>query len=152
MFIIATLCTKVISTHDLTKRSTDSFFAGSAFVAFQLTTSRRGRLYWRGFWYIWKYFNSRPHEEVDYSTPSERKSQYKFQLTTSRRGRPTVVDSLKSSYVISTHDLTKRSTFDTVQQSNHFCISTHDLTKRSTAISYNTTSFKIVFFVLILYF
>ena len=57
-----------ISTHDLTKRSTS------------LVQSQR---------YPLKYFNSRPHEEVDDST----------------------VDNAKDKY-ISTHDLTKRSTED----------------------------------------
>ena len=77
-------------------------------------------------------------------------------------------------FFISTHDLTRRSTedFENLVRSDTFqlttsrggrlllqtylreweTISTHDLTRRSTAISYNTTSFKIVFFVLILYF
>ena len=78
-----------------------------------------------------------------------------FQLTTSRRGRPFLPHLAALNCLISTHDLTKRSTFDflqccvtviiisthdltkrsTVQVAlclNHGCISTHDLTKRST--------------------
>ena len=98
----------IISTHDLTKRST-----------------------------MWQTYAVSP---------------FAFQLTTSRRGRRS--NQLKDArcYVISTHDLTKRSTVDADEPYIPVSISTHDLTKRSTAISYNTTSFKIVFFVLILYF
>ena len=76
-----------ISTHDLTKRST--FFTRDqlAAVLFQLTTSRRGRRV-RIFCILNRtYFNSRPHEEVD-----------------------TVTVQNAAIIVISTHDLTKRST------------------------------------------
>ena len=78
-----------ISTHDLTKRSTlrVKFIAGP-FQLFQLTTSRRGRPCSHVPFSTNKYFNSRPHEEVDLAF---RNSQ-------------------KITFVISTHDLTKRST------------------------------------------
>ena len=56
-----------------------------------------------------KNFNSRPHEEVD-----------KPILQHDRRNG------------ISTHDLTKRSTFEKMADELKVIISTHDLTKRST--------------------
>ena len=99
---------------------------------FQLTTSRRGRQWHRMVLKKKRYFNSRPHEEVDatitiamerisisthdltkrstwfrYSLPNF----FSFQLTTSRRGRQyTHHWPLKVRITISTHDLTKRST------------------------------------------
>ena len=100
---------------------------------FQLTTSRRGRhTPGRSFFSPTTSFNSRPHEEVDgipyvdiavtdmfQLTTSQRGRQLegmltvveiKFQLTTSRRGRPTVTVNTAEIIVVSTHDLTKRST------------------------------------------
>ena len=76
-----------ISTHDLTKRSTRNMNFSISMHIFQLTTSRRGRLSGRCGMDRWKYFNSRPHEEVDTS----------FLV-------------LRKCFLISTHDLTKRST------------------------------------------
>ena len=78
-----------ISTHDLTKRSTMEQYQKS---------------------FIMEHFNSRPHEEVDlkvFETPSIRGL---FQLTTSRRGRRFSMTKRAELVVISTHDLTKRST------------------------------------------
>ena len=99
------------------------------------------------------HFNSRPHEEVDLVQEVTYSGVESFQLTTSRRGRR-ASDGKISVIVISTHDLTKRSTgceIDEVQQhvfqlttsrrgrpvaeydsENDCAISTHDLTKRST--------------------
>ncbi len=57
----------IISTHDLTKRST----------------------FWtRHLFYLLNHFNSRPHEEVDGLKSFDSLICIKFQLTTSRRGRP----------------------------------------------------------------
>ena len=101
-----------ISTHDLTKRSTDC----------QNSTKR-----------LWVYFNSRPHEEVDdgyepytqtidgnfnsrpheeVDRPSRSAKHHNpiFQLTTSRRGRRYTQPVVAIYDDISTHDLTKRST------------------------------------------
>ena len=64
-----------ISTHDLTKRSTSR-------IGSPLESS--------------KYFNSRPHEEVDNSERSVKTSVKKFQLTTSRRGRPNMSSHIRS--------------------------------------------------------
>ena len=77
---------------------------------FQLTTSRRGRRCPRIF-HKWqgRYFNSRPHEEVDVEIPC-----------------------LHNVNLISTHDLTKRSTVKCRAVDLKYIISTHDLTKRST--------------------
>ena len=57
------------------------------------------------------HFNSRPHEEVDQWLTMHSVSRLTFQLTTSRGGRQykSVTKTTKS--VISTHDLTRRSTF-----------------------------------------
>ena len=86
-------------------------------LLFQLTTSQGGRLIRSVNTANCLYFNSRPHEEVD---------------------RIRLFQTVES--IISTHDLTKRSTLDTYQNGNLIgTISTHDLTKRST----NGTSEKI---------
>ena len=80
----------ILSTHDLTKRSTSNQLAALRnLLIFQLTTSRRGRPQQITESSAVLYFNSRPHEEVDYI------------------GIP-----LSTVYLsISTHDLTKRSTW-----------------------------------------
>ena len=100
---------------------------------FQLTTSRRGRLYfaWHGFYFPPTYFNSRPHEEVDLAKRPSTIPIIVFQLTTSRRGRRNTIKALlppsyfnsrpreevdgtnlqvEAGTIISTHDLTRRST------------------------------------------
>ena len=78
---------------------------------FQLTTSRRGRhTPGRSFFSPTTSFNSRPHEEVDWSSFNALPMAEKFQLTTSRRGRLISCTSKSVSYGVSTHDLTKRST------------------------------------------
>ena len=103
--------TEIISTHDLTRRSTLYECDRCINVnLFQLTTSRGGRLLLVISVSFLPYFNSRPHEEVDF-------------LPDKNRVR---------SCNISTHDLTRRST-----KTEHFGrsqsdISTHDLTRRST--------------------
>ena len=140
---------------------------------FQLTTSRRGR---QSQWFIirkWGYFNSRPHEEVDNNSFNNHLSVQIFQLTTSRRGRRAQQQYLNYCKIFQLTTSRRGRLMDTLSSlwdmnfnsrpheevdyylrwyQKPFDISTHDLTKRSTAISYNTTSFKIVFFVLILYF
>ena len=84
-----------ISTHDLTKRSTPELYHSNYDDVFQLTTSRRGRQlscpYGRR---LIGYFNSRPHEEVDVLERIACMDRDKFQLTTSRRGRLTIPVSL----------------------------------------------------------
>ena len=55
-----------VSTHDLTKRSTVYQEAHKELKEFQLTTSRRGRLYRVYVTDALQSFNSRPHEEVDW--------------------------------------------------------------------------------------
>ena len=96
-----------ISTHDLTKRSTQSSLTSLTNpTTFQLTTSRRGRLLTDAPYRKVRYFNSRPHEEVDW---------YAWSI------------SLQS--VISTHDLTKRSTSPTNSDScniRHFNSRPHE--------------------------
>ena len=106
-----------ISTHDLTKRST--------------IVKRFAKI-------LHIYFNSRPHEEVDYDftillinvvtfqlTTSRRgrhgwQEKYEklkeFQLTTSRRGRQELDEQIYSRVEISTHDLTKRSTVERLME------------------------------------
>ena len=79
---------ELISTHDLTRRSTHQSVSFSSSFTFQLTTSQGGRPQRlldqaRG-----KYFNSRPHKEVDFEMYL---THYEI-------------------YNISTHDLTRRST------------------------------------------
>ena len=82
-----------------------------AISVFQLTTSRRGRPLQLHLLHIdLIYFNSRPHEEVDVSCISAGHYQSLFQLTTSRRGRQSSPCDAWICFLISTHDLTKRST------------------------------------------
>ncbi len=89
--------------------------------SFQLTTSRRGRR-WEALLPRWwnLHFNSRPHEEVDVCP-------LKF---------------LVGHSAISTHDLTKRSTFNGCVPFAYVFISTHDLTKRSTRDRYDSAIYK----------
>ena len=77
---------------------------------FQLTTSRRGRPSRIFQICIFRYFNSRPHEEVDNNPKEVQFSNWIFQLTTSRRGRQISSKEVLWTHQISTHDLTKRST------------------------------------------
>ena len=62
---IEKMITFIISTHDLTRRSTKVCIASLVFGSFQLTTSQGGRR--RGCPSSGRetYFNSRPHKEVD---------------------------------------------------------------------------------------
>ena len=124
-----------LSTHDLTQRSTTGGYDNSGIEnTFQLTTSRRGR-------HI-SDLSIRMYES--------------FQLTTSRRGRRRWRFGRHVRMVLSTHDLTQRSTRKTAfyilggvfqlttsrrgRQKIRFCsliniyLSTHDLTQRSTVI------------------
>ncbi len=55
----------ILSTHDLTQRSTDSVPTFFPLRDFQLTTSRRGRQNGGNHYVYFKTFNSRPHAEVD---------------------------------------------------------------------------------------
>ena len=100
----------ITSTHDLTKRSTKSAVVRVYIVRLQLTTSRRGRPFQRSDQPHWKYFNSRPHEEVDRVCGEVRGHHIALQLTTSRRGRRILRYNNTLSRKTSTHDLTKRST------------------------------------------
>ena len=135
----------VISTHDLTRRSTFLPAVSPARFVFQLTTSQGGRRVTASIVPpLLSYFNSRPHKEVDF------------------RGRR-----LKSRAVnISTHDLTRRSTriyrfipstllhfnsrphkevdFKEGRMMLNEIISTHDLTRRST-ITYSLKHIKKLF-------
>ena len=101
----------IISTHDLAKRSTRYLCRFSSSITFQLTTSRRGRRSSPLTSSCTQYFNSRPHEEVDRWSSSVSMVERLFQLTTSRRGRHVFLPKVDGRGIISTHDLTKRSTY-----------------------------------------
>ena len=100
----------IISTHDLTRRSTGRNRSRSRKEIFQLTTSQGGRLHRLSDRLLLHYFNSRPRKEVDTTFKSQnlamcgisthdlaRRSTVKidvrgkatntFQLTTSQGGR-----------------------------------------------------------------
>ena len=123
----------LISTHDLTKRSTTCASIFSIDKIFQLTTSRRGRL---------PRFRDKPNA-VEFQLTTSRRGRrrepqsyltdFLFQLTTSRRGRLRRSHSSWGIRKISTHDLTKRSTYTVQDWCFSEIISTHDLTKRSTS-------------------
>ena len=100
-----------VSTHDLSKRSTVGTIGRKTAVAFQLTTSRRGRR--RSKEHQTRFANVSTHDLTKRSTYARAFflfSYNKFQLTTSRRGRLISCTSKSVSYGVSTHDLTKRST------------------------------------------
>ena len=100
------------------------------------------------------YFNSRPHKEVDQSDVQKKLENQVFQLTISQGDRHQLLSETSRSAIISTHDLTKRSTPRTflfrnldscfnsrpheevdmrfLSQLHIISVSTHDLTKRST--------------------
>ena len=122
-----------LSTHDLTRRSTLIMP-----TALQVHLS----------------FNSRPHKEVDgngmvthlleevfqlttsqggrHFAVTEDSRVYSFQLTTSQGGRLYGLIYLYNSVILSTHDLTRRSTCYRRFPDTVYCLSTHDLTRRST--------------------
>ena len=139
---------RYISTHDLTKRSTRMHTKRLDTVKFQLTTSRRGRLFLRMMKnFVW-HFNSRPHEEVDYHFCSKKRSKRGRQVRwgfictnienfNSRPHEEVDRQQAAESKIsrISTHDLTKRSTSLIISDISDNFISTHDLTKRSTIAS-----------------
>ena len=101
----------LISTHDLTKRSTSVALYTNVLFPFQLTTSRRGRRQKcrRVHSKIQKFQLTTSRRGRPGTSPSSANSLL-FQLTTSRRGRPTACYRSWYSSYISTHDLTKRST------------------------------------------
>ena len=110
-----------ISTHDLTRRSTEEGDMCSLLNTFQLTTSRGGRL-----------------DASSFSPIS-----MTFQLTTSRGGRPLWLCHTLD-LIISTHDLTRRSTAIPSTERFKRSISTHDLTRRSTQSIWRSKIFKII--------
>ena len=108
---IEKMITFIISTHDLTRRSTKVCIASLVFGSFQLTTSQGGRR--RGCPSSGRetYFNSRPHKEVDRLHTSAKRLRSYFNSRPHKE-----VDLLLSSCGcacngISTHDLTRRSTY-----------------------------------------
>ena len=81
----------------------------NSIVAFQLTTSHRGRRRKTGERETdGDYFNSLPHTEVDANHKAEVSGVTIFQLTTSHRGRQVHISDLYESEYISTHYLTQR--------------------------------------------
>ena len=78
-------------------------------------------------------FNSRPHEEVDPAFDVAMVGNDGFQFTTSRGGRLSVTADDISIRDLSIHDLTRRSTTQTVRSDAVRHLSIHDLTRRSTS-------------------
>ena len=155
------LCVRgtLFSTHDLSGRSTISRYIRRTHWFFQLTTSRGGRrldlkLIYRFYLFnsrplgevdtqyhllpgLMLFFNSRPLGEVDYIALSKNYTAVIFQLTTSRGGRPYQVLFGWISTDFSTHDLSGRSTYNSMYPSQMHSFSTHDLSWRSTAKLHN---------------
>ena len=78
-----------VSTHDLTKRSTD--ILGSSLISIFVSThdlTKRSTAFLPLLLVLLACFNSRPHEEVDAIPDRDSPRTLEFQLTTSRRGRP----------------------------------------------------------------
>ena len=146
----------MVSTHDLTKRSTT--YAADIMqyeYMFQLTTSRRGRHYAAGedvpmeevsthdltkrsthrfflFSIFWKRFNSRPHEEVDLTLFRLLSMMCVFQLTTSRRGRRNWSIGLIMEVLFQLTTSRRGRPGESAEWGDNRGVSTHDLTKRST--------------------
>ncbi len=102
-----------LSTHDLTQRSTQSTVSRLRTMPFQLTTSRRGRLQMAFAMALGKVFQlttSRRGRLVLHVLHATHKI---FQLTTSRRGRLAIIPDHADLIDLSTHDLTQRSTSTT---------------------------------------
>ena len=97
--------------HDLTRRSMNSDFYTAPASTFQLTTSQGGRLSLFAYAFMASF----------------------FQLTTSQGGRRASSAYPADVTVLSTHDLTRRSTCLRMIFSTSSNLSTHDLTRRSTA-------------------
>ncbi len=131
-------------------------------IAFQLTTSRRGRRRWKAPFPGRRPFNSRPHAEVDYFCRTYMCCEWTFNsrphaevdhcvrfhsvLQQSFNSRPHAeVDLLPEykSYTVSlsTHDLTQRSTIFELPEDCRTYLSTHDLTQRSTVCSGECSGF-----------
>ena len=121
-----------ISTHILTKRMTTRIFVQIRILRFQLTSSRRGWLFY--FSYIFGIFifqltSSRRGWRTSHSAVA---GAFLFQLTSSRRGWPRRCLEWHGSRHISTHILTKRMTVCIWKFYFTTIISTHILTKRMT--------------------
>ena len=103
-----------LSIHDLTRRSTtvDTIFVH--FGTFQFTTSQGGRPV----------------------PPEYQLLGVDFQFTTSQGGRRKTTTFTVVGYVLSIHDLTRRSTGRVEEVSGEMSLSIHDLTRRSTGHSY----------------
>ena len=69
---------------------------------------------------------------------------YIFQLTTSRGGRPGTSTQMGTGFCISTHDLARRSTFQTAKSYRLSTISTHDLARRSTVLLFSSSNLTII--------
>ena len=140
-----------ISTHDLTRRSTDSELFCIIATLFQLTTSQGGRQVILLRYVLFFHFNSRPHKEVDGYRLIPDCYKAVFQLTTSQGGRQISCTCDYLASYISTHDLTRRSTLLIWLLIIYNVISTHDLTRRSTAIFTQKVFLSKSLFVLIAY-
>ena len=101
-----------ISTHSLTKRLTDIF-----------ARKPHNRCY----------FNSQPHEEADNDPAVGYSQDYNFNSQPHEEADGAYRDAYDL-FDISTHSLTKRLTFDNLQDAFNDLISTHSLTKRLTHV------------------
>ena len=82
-----------------------------SFSVFQLTTSRGGRPTCEGVTFFCNSFQLTTSRGGRHSTIIRRHTPEVFQLTTSRGGRPVYTNQLFKQSNISTHDLTRRSTY-----------------------------------------
>ena len=144
----------IISTHDLTRRSTH--FGYLTYITFPISTHDLTRRSTRCCLFqtsIYSHFNSRPHEEVDLKAEvdgvdidisthdlTRRSTGCSHEICPTgiisthdlTRRSTDLGDEIAERMSISTHDLTRRSTADVFISLTHFKISTHDLTRRST--------------------
>ena len=149
-------CSSDLSTHDLTRRSTSgTTLPQKHLLSFNSRPHKEVDPDKTSDGDVFPPFNSRPHKEVDYphfpscyslcifqlttSQGGRRKYLYFesdnvtiFQLTTSQGGRRNQCGSRSYKYILSTHDLTRRSTRRQDVIDYVVNLSTHDLTRRST--------------------
>ena len=102
-----------LSTHDLTRRSTR-----------ETGIQQGGEIT----------FNSRPHKEVDGEGIAFKTAEQTFNSRPHKEVDSRNILDRQGCFPLSTHDLTRRSTFSGVLSFQLFCLSTHDLTRRSTII------------------
>ena len=131
--LMCSICCNEISTHDLTRRST-GFLGTDKIICFYFNSRPRKKVDTRRITSDRKTCNISTRDLARRSTfqKAKREQVWLFQLATSQGSRLYRRGNSSFGCIISTHDLTKRSTDCCIHLIICSYISTHDLTKRST--------------------